>query len=210
MNESIQEIAALLCQSSTANKRSLIAIAGPPGAGKSTFAQALAPEINQLAGSDKATILPMDGYHLDNSILEQQHSLTRKGAPHTFDVHGFINMVKRITTSTSEIVVPVFDRQLDLARAGARSILASHTIILIEGNYLLLDQQPWSDLHPLFDYRIYLDVPEPELHKRLTQRWIAHNHSPEEAIARAESNDLPNARLVTSCRLSADRIISSH
>lgn len=198
-----------ICSLDSGSKRILVAIAGPPASGKSTFAEALAPEINRQTNSDTATVLPMDGFHLDNCILDQQQTRQQKGAPHTFDAQGFIDCVKRISTAKSEVFVPVFDRQLDLARAGARCVLATQSIILVEGNYLLLDQKPWSDMYDLYNYRIYLDVPESLLTERLQQRWIDHDHTPAEAILRAESNDLPNARLVASCRLDADQVITS-
>lgn len=185
----------------------MIAIAGPPGSGKSTLAEALVPLINGNKNSEAATILPMDGFHLDNNILDARDIRDRKGAPHTFDAEGFIELVKRIATTDATVAVPVFDRQLDLARAGARIIQPSSKIIIVEGNYLLLNQPPWTELAGLFDYRFYLDVPETVLIQRLTQRWLDHNHTAEDALARAESNDLPNARLVATHRLDADEVI---
>ena len=197
----------LLTRSATA--RILVAIAGPPAAGKSTFTESLQKHIDQQAGKPIAAILPMDGFHLDNAILEQHRSIKRKGAPHTFDYDGFKNTLIRLREPGSEVTVPVFDRELDLARAGASHIALHHNIVLVEGNYLLLDQTPWSDLHKLFDYRIFLDVPEETLLQRLVQRWIDHDHSPEQALIRAESNDIPNARAVTELQLDADLVIDN-
>lgn len=188
-------------------KRVLIAIAGPPGSGKSTLAETLIPLINNKANSEAAAILPMDGFHLDNNILDAHSSRDRKGAPHTFDAEGFIELVTRIAAAQASVAVPVFDRHLDLARAGARIIPLSSKIIIVEGNYLLLNQQPWDELHSLFDYRIYLDVSEHVLSERLTQRWLDHGHTADQALTRAESNDLPNARLVAAHRLDAEMVI---
>ena len=208
MNHDIDNLASSLMQMySTQQRRIMIALAGPPGSGKSTLAEQLVPTINRQCGSDIATILPMDGFHLDNAILNQQNTRHRKGAPHTFDADGFNNLVKRVADATVEVIVPVFDRQLDLARAGASIIDESHHIILVEGNYLLLNQAPWQQLHSIFDHRIYLDVPDSVLITRLTQRWLDHDHTAQEALIRAESNDLPNARLVAANRLDADQIL---
>lgn len=210
MKNNINTIAAsLIALQLKLQKRIIIAIAGPPGSGKSTLAELLVPLINEKTNTDAATILPMDGFHLDNSILDERNIRDRKGAPHTFDAEGFLELVKRIATTDASVVVPVFDRHLDLARAGARVIQTSSNIIIVEGNYLLLNQQPWTALHSLFDYRLYLDVPETTLAERLTQRWLDHGHTAEEALARAESNDLPNARLVVSKRLDADEVIQT-
>ena len=184
--------------------RIIVAIAGPPAAGKSTFTEHLQQQINQKAGSEYAAIVPMDGFHLDNALLDEYGTRDRKGAPHTFDYDSFKNTLIRIREPGSEVVVPLFDRQLDLARAGAAKVALQHRIVLVEGNYLLLDQTPWSDLHKLFDVRIFLQVPEEVLLQRLVQRWIDHDHTREQALARAESNDLPNARLVSELVLDAD------
>lgn len=210
MKQDIDKLADSLVQlQATQKKRVMIALAGPPGSGKSTLAEQLVPLVNTQYGSDIATILPMDGFHLDNAILDQQNTRDRKGAPHTFDADGFINLVNRVADASTSIIVPVFDRKLDLARAGASTIQTSHQIILVEGNYLLLNQAPWQQLHAVFDYRVYLDVPESVLVRRLTQRWLDHDHTPQQALARAESNDLPNARLVAASRLAADQIITT-
>ena len=210
MNNEIDQLVSSLVQLHTRHQRRvMIALAGPPGSGKSTLAEQLVPRINDHCGTDIAIILPMDGFHLDNVILDRQQSRDRKGAPHTFDADGFINLVNRVSDATANVVVPVFDRQLDLARAGASMIQQTHQIILVEGNYLLLNQAPWQQLYSLFDHRIYLDVPESVLITRLTRRWLDHDHTQQEALARAESNDLPNARLVAASRLDADQVIST-
>jgi len=89
-----------------------------------------------------------------------------------------------------------FDREADLARAGAAIIPAAARFVLIEGNYLLLDRAPWSELASLFDLTIFIDVPVVELERRLLARWTDLGRSEEAARAWVEGNDLPNARLV--------------
>lgn len=190
--------------------RNLVAIAGPPASGKSTYADQLQATINQLSGGECAIVVPMDGYHLDNAVLDTYQTRHQKGAPHTFDYDGLKNTLQRLREPGSEVLVPLFDRKLDLARAGARKVALNHQLILVEGNYLLLDQTPWSDLHRLFDKRIFLDVPEETLLSRLVERWVKHDHSHADALARAESNDIPNARLVRELPLEADYIIENY
>lgn len=206
MDSQIQQLATQLL--TRGHNRTMVAIAGPPAAGKSTFTEQLQQQLNQQAGSTCAAIVPMDGYHLDNALLDEYGTRDRKGAPHTFDYDSFKNTLIRLREPGSEVIVPLFDRQLDLARAGAAKVSLQHQIVLVEGNYLLLDQTPWSDLHALFDVRIFLQVPEEVLLQRLVKRWIDHDHTREKALARAESNDLPNARLVSELVLDADITIN--
>src|SRR5688572_27161103 len=100
-----------------AGARTLVAVAGPPGAGKSTFAEALADRLNEAAAGS-AAVLPMDGFHFDDRVLEPLGLRARKGAPDTFDVAGLRHMLERLRRNQeAEIAVPVFDRELEIARA---------------------------------------------------------------------------------------------
>lgn len=178
------------------DRRTIAAIAGPPGAGKSTVAEAVVDRLNaHLPGV--AALLPMDGYHYDDLHLVPAGLRPRKGAPETFDVGGFRHMLVRLRADDEDAVaVPVFDRSIEIARAGARLVPRSARIIVAEGNYLLLRTPPWNTLAPLFDVTVLLDVPEEELRRRLTARWEHYELSPEEIAWKLDGNDLPNGRFV--------------
>jgi pantothenate kinase len=175
--------------------RYIVALAGPPGAGKSTLAARLLDAL-EAAAPGRAAVVPMDGYHLDNAVLAERGLLARKGAPETFDVDGLARDLARIRAGDRDVLVPVFDRRLDLARAAARVIERGRSLVLVEGNYLLLDRPPWRDLAAQFDWTILIEVPREELRRRLVERWLDHGYETASAISRAEENDLPNADLV--------------
>lgn len=176
--------------------RRLIAIAGAPGSGKSTLAEHLVERLD-TSGSGPAAALPMDGYHLDDRVLIPRGMRSRKGAPDTFDVAGLCHMLARLRRNEEdEIAVPVFDRDVEIARAAARMIPRGTRIILVEGNYLLARQAPWSHLRPLFDLTVMISVPETILRERLIRRWRSHGRSPADIDAKLEDNDLPNGHLV--------------
>lgn len=181
-----------------AGARRLVALAGPPATGKSTIADALRAAL--VARGANAVVVPMDGYHLDNRILSERGLLSRKGAPETFDAHGFIAMIRRLRAS-EETFVPVFDRTRDIAIAGAGLIPATADTIIVEGNYLMFDEAPWRDLAPLWDAALFLDASEAVLRERLVQRWRDHGLADRAAVARAEENDLPNARRILARRI---------
>ena len=166
--------------------RQLIAIAGPPASGKSTLAEAVAENM------PNACVVPMDGFHLDNRILTARKLLHRKGAPETFDVDGFRALLARLREER-EVIYPLFDRNLDRAIAGAGSVGTTTRTVVVEGNYLLLDAPGWHALRPLWDFAAYLAVPQDVLRARLMQRWHSHGYSPEDALRKTETNDLPNA-----------------
>lgn len=173
--------------------RVLVAIAGPPASGKTTLADELARRLN--AQKCETSVVPQDGFHLDNQVLEARGDLGRKGAPHTFDGAGFVHMVRRLK-ERADVAVPVFDRTRDIAIAGARVIPASAEVIIVEGNYLLFDDAPWFNLASLWTLSVRLDVPMADLRARLIQRWLGHGLSSAAATRRATTNDIPNAQSV--------------
>ena len=179
-----------------AKARSITAIAGAPGSGKSTLADQLVERLNaEEPGS--AAVLPMDGYHFDDRVLVPRGWRPRKGAPHTFDVAGFAHMLARLKKNAeAEIAVPVFDRDLEIARAAARMIPSSVRHLIVEGNYLLLAAAPWSSLHGLFDTTVMIAVPETVLRARLLARWEGYKLTPDEIAWKLDGNDLPNGRQV--------------
>ena len=181
--------------------RFIAALAGAPGAGKSTLAATLVAELGT-----GARLIPMDGFHLDNAVLDARGLRAVKGAPQTFDAAGFVNLMQRLRVG-GEVAIPVFDRAADLARAGAETVTDADRILVVEGNYLLLDQAPWRDVP--YDLTVFLDVPKPELERRLVQRWLRHGMAPDAAQARALSNDIPNAQLVLRHSRGADLTVQA-
>ncbi len=192
--------------------RLMVGIAGAPGSGKSTLAEALVPLLNSelAARCEKSVVVPMDGFHLDNRVLQAHGTQQVKGSPQTFDALGFLALLQRLRLSSPDVLyAPVFDRNADLSRNAAQEVHAEHTVVLVEGNYLLLDQPIWRDIPSLLDCSIALDVPMETLEQRLIERWLHHDHSEAEALERAQANDLPNARLVLSGSVKADLYFKS-
>ncbi len=186
----------LLAERAAGGGRIIAAVAGPPGSGKSTTAEAVVDALNATEPG-LAALLPMDGFHFDDLHLVPAGLRPRKGSPDTFDVGGLRHTLARLKAGDEDFVaVPVFDRDIEIARAGARLIPRAARVIVAEGNYLLLRQAPWSSLAPLFDVTVLVETPEDELRRRLTARWVHYRLTPDEIAWKLDGNDLPNGRFV--------------
>ncbi|WP_320199698.1 nucleoside/nucleotide kinase family protein [Agrobacterium sp. rho-13.3] len=201
----IEDIASDLVFRASMKKRYMIAVAGPPGAGKSTFAQALRGAFPK----GDAAVFQMDGFHYDNSLLDALDLRSRKGAPETFDFAGFETMLRRLQSGNGAVTVPIFDRSLDLARAGAVTIPETTKFIIVEGNYLLLDEEPWSGIFDIFDFRIFLDVKSEELERRLMERWVDLDIAIDTARQKVTDNDMPNVDRVIARSAKADLVVGN-
>lgn len=187
--------------------RLVVAIAGPPGSGKSTLAEDLRARL--IGAGLSPAVVPMDGYHLDNSDLDRLGLRQRKGAPETFDGEGFVKLVAALRLNKVPVEVPVFDRAKDKVVKGESAIMPEHRIILVEGNYLLLNETPWNQLSGLFDMTVFINPGMENLKKRLIHRWLDNGHTQEEAKQRAMSNDVPNAQRVLNNSMAADIVIGA-
>ena len=178
--------------------RILVAVAGAPGSGKSTLAEALVARLEQ------AVLVPMDGFHLDDAVLEARGLREVKGAVQTYDAEGFAALAARLSHAQAEVVFPLFDRGRELSVAGAGVVAPSDRIVVIEGNYLLLDRAPWNRIR--YDLSVFLDVPEARLRDRLEERWRGFGRD-RAAVAAHLANDLANARLVARQSRAADAVL---
>ncbi|WP_329480886.1 nucleoside/nucleotide kinase family protein [Kribbella sp. NBC_01484] len=190
----------------TRQRRSILGITGAPAAGKSTYAEQLTAKL--IADGHKAALVPMDGYHLAQSALEELGLAAVKGAPHTFDGYGFVALLRRLKeTPNEQIWAPRFDRGLEDSIAASIGVAPEVTLIVTEGNYLLFDEMPWATIRTLVDQCWYVEVPEQLRHERLEARHRRYGRSPEEAHERTYGSDERNARLIAATSRSADAII---
>ena len=202
-------VLALIKQHHQPGQRLLIAIAGPPGSGKSTLAESVVTALNADANADHhAALLPMDGFHLDTDMLVERGLVARRGAPEIFDAAGFVKLIKAVRTSRDDIRYPVYDRSEERAIADAATLTADTEIVVVEGNYLLLETSPWNQLKIYFDAQVLLSCSLETLERRLMTRWLKFGYKPKEAVEKVAGNDLKNARLVIEHSTKADLTLS--
>ena len=171
--------------------RCILGITGPPGAGKSTLAEAL------LAAVPGVAHVPMDGFHLADVALRAIGRLAAKGAPDTFDAGGYVALLRRLRADTEDVVyAPMFERDLEQPLAGAIAV----RLVITEGNYLL----HWPAVRPELVEVWYCDLDPAVRMARLAARHIAFGKEPASATAWIAAVDVPNADLVEATRDRAD------
>jgi pantothenate kinase len=196
--------------------RALIGITGSPAAGKTTLARALvaalAPE--PPAGSPAGTWVthvPMDGYHLADVELDRIGRRHAKGAPDTFDPAGYRALLARIRDpefAGETVYAPMFERDIEQPIANAVPVHPECRLVVSEGNYLLVDDEPWRRVAACFDEVWFCELPDAVRLSRLVARHEEFGKTPAAARAWVANTDEPNARLIETTRSRAHLIVT--
>ncbi|HST80591.1 MAG TPA: nucleoside/nucleotide kinase family protein [Kineosporiaceae bacterium] len=187
-----------------AGTRVIIGIAGTPAAGKTTLAELLVADLGAELGVDQVSHVPMDGYHLADVALERLGLRDRKGAPATFDVYGYLALLRRLRDNSDPVIyAPGFDREIEQPIAGSIAVPQHVRVIITEGNYLLLDG-PWTAARDLLDEIWYCRPTEALRLERLLSRHVRFGKTPEAALAWIAQSDAPNADVIASTAERAD------
>ncbi|KAF2676931.1 nicotinamide riboside kinase [Lentithecium fluviatile CBS 122367] len=220
----VKRIENLLVQQQTSDPQSriLVALAGVPGSGKSTVSQALLVELASRGICD-AAVVPMDGFHYTKNALAEFENPTltfqRRGAPFTFDATAFVDLVKSIKcmplTATSQpeqfLYAPSFDHAIQDPVENAIPISSRNRLIIVEGNYTLLEEEPWRGVAALCDEKWFVDVSKEVVLERLVRRHLVAGieTSALKAAERVRENDLVNADLIREKLITPDVVIEN-
>lgn len=188
-----------------AGGRRLLGVVGAPGAGKSTLAALMAQALRE-----RAQAVPMDGFHLAQAELQRLGRAQRKGAPDTFDAAGYAALLRRLREQPTgqTVYAPDFRREIEEPVAGALPVFPHTPLVITEGNYLLLDDDPaWAPVAALLDEVWYLQVPDALRLQRLTERHMRFGRTREQALAWVAQTDEPNAVRVQASAHRAQRTV---
>ena len=196
------DLVAWIRTNAAGSTRFLLGVTGAPGSGKSTLTERLARELD-------AVVVPMDGFHLSNRELDARDLRAVKGAPLTFDAERFVDAVRDIRRADTDVWLPDFDRAADEPRPDSISVPNEASIVIVEGNYLLLESTPWVELRGLFDTVVHLDI-DPALRvERLIDRHVRFGKTPSDASDFVHASDEANAELVEAVRHRAHVIVQA-
>lgn len=203
---------ALLAARATAlaapGRRVLLGLAGGPGAGKSTIAEALVGTLNATR-SGFAALVPMDGFHMRQAKLEALGLTFEKGAPHTFETAAFAAFLRALREAAGPVTGPGYSRRIEDVVDDALEIPTEARVLVVEGNYLLLADPPWDVVRPLLDLAVFLDLPRDKALARLLRRHNAEGlFDPAYSRRHVEEVDMRNVDLVAATRDRADLVIA--
>ncbi|KAE8150363.1 P-loop containing nucleoside triphosphate hydrolase protein [Aspergillus avenaceus] len=207
-------------QASAHGKRFIVAIAGVPGSGKTTTAAAIAQRLNSGNPSMQTALVSMDGFHLSRATLDQlpnrDEAYVRRGAPWTFDSARFLAFVHQLrqwadSSSNDTVYAPVFHHETKDPVEDGMAIPGDTSILIIEGNYLLLDEPEWRDVASLVDYRVYVDTDLQEARERVAKRHVTAGieKTIEDGYRRVDSNDYLNALTIQDKLIQPDMVVRS-
>lgn len=189
--------------------RGILGLAGAPAAGKSTLARALVSGANLRLGSDTAAYVPLDGFHLSNALLVRFGLRQVKGAPETFDVHGYVALLRRLRAETGHPVhVPDFDRALDEPVAAGLVVSPAVRLVVTEGNYLADDGEGWREVRGLLDELWYVEAPDAVREERLLARHTGGGMAEGAAHMFIADSERPNAERVKRHRAACTRVVT--
>ncbi|QIK68609.1 nucleoside/nucleotide kinase family protein [Nocardioides sp. HDW12B] len=194
--------------SASAGPRVLLGLTGAPGAGKSTLAGDLARALTERTGEGAVAVVPMDGFHLADVILDALGLRDRKGAPETFDADGYAALLARLRSGgTRPVYAPGFERDLEQPLAAAVTVPASARVVVTEGNYLLLDDPRWHAVAAALDETWFVETDDAVRRERLVARHVRFGKSADAARDWVDRVDQPNADLVATTRGRADLVV---
>ncbi|MDX3238740.1 nucleoside/nucleotide kinase family protein [Streptomyces sp. ME03-5709C] len=189
-------------------RRVLLGLAGAPAAGKSTLARSLVAGVDARLGPGTAAYVPMDGFHLSNAQLDRLGLRGRKGAPETFDVDGYLHLLRRLRSPGGRVVyAPDFDRALDEPVAAGIAVAPGARLVVTEGNYLADDAPGWREVRDLLDELWFVEATPAVRERRLLTRHVTGGRTEAEARAFIEASERPNALRVEATRRACTRVV---
>ncbi|EJT80663.1 phosphoribulokinase/uridine kinase [Gaeumannomyces tritici R3-111a-1] len=178
--------------------------------------------------AEVAAFVPMDGFHLTRAQLsampDPAAAHARRGAEFTFDGAGFLALVEALrapllpqpphsaaAAAAADVLAPSFDHAVKDPAPDSIAVRPGHRVVVLEGNYLLLDREPWRSAAALLDERWFVEVDPGVARRRLAARHVAAGicATREEAERRADENDLPNGHEILRLRLTPHEVIVS-
>ncbi|XP_077248809.1 P-loop containing nucleoside triphosphate hydrolases superfamily protein [Tasmannia lanceolata] len=214
----------MVTTASDPNSKYIVGLAGSPGAGKSTLAAEVVRRVNmlwpqkaltmdsQVEPTDIAIVLPMDGFHLYRSQLDAmenpEEAHARRGAPWTFDPVRLLTCLRTLRSQGS-VYMPSFDHGVGDPIEDDIFVSLQHRVVVVEGNYLLLDEGVWKEISSIFDEKWFIEVDIDTAMQRVVERHISTGKLPDIAKWRVDYNDRPNAELIVKSKKNSDLIIRS-
>lgn len=194
------------------SSRIIVFLAAPPAVGKTTLCQFLEYLSKQEKDVTEVQALGLDGFHYHSDYINSHNAVvlgktvpmkTVKGCPETYDTDKLQEKLAKI--KDENILWPIYDRNIHDVVEDMTEV--TKDIVLIEGNWLLLNEEPWKSLKETADYTILIQSEEEMLKERLISRKVKGGSSREDAQAWYINTDSVNVKRVLTTSMPGDLML---
>ena len=161
----------------------IIGVAGSVAVGKSTTARILKALLARWPNTPKVDLVTTDGFLLPNAELARLGLMDRKGFPESYDTGGLLYFLSDIKAGKRNVKAPLYSHLVYDVVPDEVAVIDRPDILIVEGlNVLQPARLPKDGLaipfvSDYFDFSIYLDADEEDLHRWYVNRFLRLRHT---------------------------------
>ena len=156
----------------------IIGLAGSVAVGKSTTARVLKALLARWPNTPKVDLLTTDGFLYSNAELQRMGAMERKGFPESYDTPALLRFLTDVKAGKKRVAAPVYSHLVYDVVPGESQIVESPDILIVEWLNVLQPARLPRDgtaipfVSDFFDFSIYLDGHDDDLHRWYVNRFL--------------------------------------
>jgi type I pantothenate kinase len=156
----------------------IIGLAGSVAVGKSTTARVLKALLARWPNTPKVDLVTTDGFLLPNETLTRLGLMERKGFPESYDTGALLHFLADIKAGKRNVRAPLYSHLVYDVVPGEETTIDRPDILILEGLNVLQPARLPKDgkaipfVSDYFDFSIYLDADEEDLHRWYVDRFL--------------------------------------
>lgn len=161
----------------------IIGVAGSVAVGKSTTARILKALTARWPNTPKVDLVTTDGFLRSNAELTRLGLMDRKGFPESYDTGRMLRFLADIKAGKRNVTAPLYSHLVYDVVPGEETVVDHPDILIFEGLNVLQPARLPRDgaaipfVSDFFDFSIYLDADEDDLHRWYLNRFLKLRHT---------------------------------